>query len=98
MSDTPITDELSEELYAERFDTSYVRMRRHARNLERQLAEANRLLATVTEQRDAMAAVLKEIRAGYGGQVTDPWCGCDDCAFLRRIDGVLNWVEEGSHE
>lgn len=49
---TPITDALSEELYAQRFDTSYVRMRRHARNLERQLAEANERIVELKQDRE----------------------------------------------
>ena len=43
----------------------------------------------VTEQRDRMAEVLQEIRSGYGGQMTDPECGCEDCEFLIEIDTAL---------
>lgn len=75
-SPTPITDAFVNTVFnglSEDDDyAAYVRTTAHARKLERQLAEANRLLATVTEQRDAMAALLKETRAGYAGQMEDP--------------------------
>jgi len=61
------------------------------------LAESNGKLAHDTaielrearEQRDALAAILTEIRAEYGGQVADPDCECRDCEFLLRIDKAL---------
>jgi len=49
----------------------------------------NNDLKAVTEQRDRLAEVLRNIRAGYGGQITDPDCGCDDCEFLIQIDTAL---------
>jgi hypothetical protein len=52
-------------------------------------------LASVTEQRDRLAVVLKNIRAGYGGQTTAPDCGCKDCEYLRPIDEALAAVEGG---
>jgi hypothetical protein len=45
-------------------------------------------LATVTEQRDRLAAVLQRIRDGYGGQAATPNC-CEDCDFLIPIDEAL---------
>lgn len=61
------------------------------------LAESNGKLAhnaaiglrEAREQRDALATVLTEIRAEYGGQVADPRCDCGDCEFLLRIDKAL---------
>jgi hypothetical protein len=46
-------------------------------------------LTTVTEQKDRLTEVLQSIRIGYGGQITDPDCGCDDCKFLIEIDTAL---------
>ena len=40
-------------------------------------------------QRDRLAEALKSIRAGYGGQIVDLDCNCDDCEFLRPIDEAL---------
>jgi hypothetical protein len=40
------------------------------------------------EQRDRLAAILKGIRNGYGGQVASPDC-CEDCDFLITIDEAL---------
>ena len=58
---TPITDALSEDLYAERFDTSYVRMRMHARDLERKLS-------AVTRERDELAAKFTKLdKPKYSG-------------------------------
>ena len=48
-------------------------------------------LSKVTEQRDRLANVLKNIRSGYGGQITDPDCGCEDCEFLIKIDKALQF-------
>jgi hypothetical protein len=45
-------------------------------------------LATVTEQRDRLAAALQRIRDGYGGQVASPNC-CEDCDYLLPIDEAL---------
>jgi hypothetical protein len=45
-------------------------------------------LATVTAQRDRLAAVLQKIRDGYGGQVASPNC-CADCDYLLPIDESL---------
>ena len=47
-----------------------------------------RELATVTAQRDRLAAVLQRIRDGYGGQVASPNC-CEDCDYLLPIDEAL---------
>ena len=48
-------------------------------------------LSKVTEQRDRIANVLQNIRSGYGGQMTDPNCGCEDCEFLIKIDKALQF-------
>ena len=45
----------------------------------------------LTEQRDKLAEALKRIRNGYGGQMTDPDCGCEDCEFLIEIDKALQF-------
>ena len=57
-----------------------------ARQLERELAEA-------MKQRDALAGIIRDIRAGYGGQVVDPDCACDDCEFLAKLDSALATLE-----
>ena len=44
------------------------------------------------EQRDKLAEVLRRVRDGYGGQVADPDCGCEDCEFLRPIDKALQFL------
>jgi hypothetical protein len=51
-------------------------------------ALAENKLATVTAQRDRLAAVLQRIRDGYGGQVASPNC-CEDCDYLLPIDEAL---------
>lgn len=38
---------------------------------------------------DMLAVALRVIRSGYGGQVADPDCGCEDCEFLVKIDKAL---------
>ena len=48
-------------------------------------------LSKVTEQRNRLANVLQNIRSGYGGQITDPDCGCEDCEFLIKIDKALQF-------
>jgi hypothetical protein len=53
-----------------------------SRKLERERDEAR-------QQRDRMATVLQSIRDGYGGQITDPDCNCEDCEFLTPIDEAL---------
>lgn len=50
---------------------------------------ASDLLAAITEQRDRLTEALQRVRDGYGGQVTDPDCGCEDCEFLRPVDAAL---------
>jgi hypothetical protein len=55
-------------------------------------------LATVTEQRDRLADIVKKIRAGYGGQLVDPDCDCSDCEFLRPIDEALQSLTPKDHE
>jgi hypothetical protein len=68
---------------------------------ERELAEAReseaseaRWAAQYKQQRDALAGVILDIRAGYGGQVVDPDCACDDCEFLGKLDSALATLEE----
>ena len=48
--------------------------------------------AELREQRDRLAKILKNIRSGYGGQMTDPDCGCEDCEFLIEIDKALQYL------
>jgi len=74
MTDTPETDNLARR--------NHVVPTEFAQQLERELA-------TVTEQRDRLAEALQSIRDGYGGQMTDPDCGCGDCEFLIQIDEAL---------
>jgi chorismate mutase len=54
--------------------------------LRRELAEA-------MKQRDALADVVLDIRAGYGGQVADPDCPCEDCKFLAKLNSALATLE-----
>lgn len=54
-------------------------------------------ITKLIEQRDAMANLLKEIRAGNDGRIATPECDCDDCVFLTRIDKALASVE-GDHQ
>ena len=42
-------------------------------------------------ERDRLAAILKGIRNGYGGQVASPDC-CEDCDFLIKIDEALKFL------
>ena len=51
-------------------------------------------LSKVTEQRDRLAEALRRVRDGYGGQITDPDCGCDDCVYLRPIDAALQSLNQ----
>ena len=51
-------------------------------------------LVRLKEQRDRLAAVLQDIRDGYGGQVADPNCDCGDCAFLIPIDEALQSLDQ----
>jgi hypothetical protein len=53
---------------------------------ERELAEAR-------AQRDALAGVALDIRAGYGGQVVDADCPCEDCKFLAKLNSALATLE-----
>ena len=48
-------------------------------------------LSKVTEQRDRLADALQNIRSGYGGQITDPDCGCEYFEFLIKIDKALQF-------
>jgi hypothetical protein len=58
-----------------------------------QIKELEGQLANMTAQRDALAKVARDIRAGYGGQVVDPDCICDDCEFLGKLDSALATLE-----
>jgi hypothetical protein len=58
-----------------------------ARKLERERDEAR-------EHRDRLAVALQRVRDGYGGQITDPDCGCDDCVYLRPIDAALQYLKQ----
>ena len=48
----------------------------------------------LTQQRDRLAVALRRVRDGYGGQITDPDCGCDDCVYLRPIDAALQSLNQ----
>lgn len=48
-------------------------------------------LIAVTEQRDRLAEALRNIRAGYGGQIAAPNC-CEDCDFLIPIDEAIQYL------
>jgi hypothetical protein len=52
-----------------------------------------RELAKATKQRDALAGVVLDIRAGYGGQIADPDCCCADCELLGKLDSALATLE-----
>jgi hypothetical protein len=52
-----------------------------------------RELTEVTKQRDALAKVARDIRAGYGGQVVDADCPCEDCELLGKLDSALATLE-----
>jgi hypothetical protein len=69
--------------------------------LRRELAEAReseaseaRWAAQYKRQRDALAGVVLDIRAGYGGQVVDADCPCEDCKFLAKLNSALATLEE----
>jgi hypothetical protein len=68
--------------------------------LRRELAEAReseaseaRWAAQYKQQRDALAKVARDIRAGYGGQVVDADCPCEDCELLGKLDSALATLE-----
>jgi len=58
-----------------------------------QIKELEGQLANMTAQRDALAGVVLDIRAGYGGQVADPDCPCEDCKFLAKLNSSLATLE-----
>jgi hypothetical protein len=75
-------------------DTDSIRAigeRNEARESE---ASEARWAAQYKQQRDALADVVLDIRAGYGGQVVDPDCACDDCKFLAKLDSALATLEK----
>ena len=74
MSDTPETDKLNERLDYSLTD-AYLLMTQHSRKMER--------------ERDEAYAALISLRNGYGGQLADDECGCNDCEALLKIDAVL---------
>jgi hypothetical protein len=83
MTDTPETDDLAR--------GNHVVPTEFAQQLERERDKAR-------EQRDKLAEVLRNIRAGYGGQITDPDCGCDDCEFLIKIDTALQSLTNNQND
>jgi biotin synthase-related radical SAM superfamily protein len=105
MTDTPETDELRDDIWASVYieGQDFMQMLEHARKMERERDEARedagkakaykKVLKTTNanlkRERDKLAEVLQSIRSGYGGQMTDPDCGCGDCEFLIRIDEAL---------
>ena len=103
MTDTPETDEhnnryqiggytldFCRKLERERDDA--IKMMKRTRDNSGQIiaSQANENIL-LTEQRDRMAEALQNIRSGYGGQITDPDCGCEDCEFLIKIDKALQF-------
>jgi hypothetical protein len=82
MTNTPETDELRDDIWASVYveGQDFMQMLEHARKLER--------------QRDKLAEVLQSIRSGYGGQMTDPDCNCDDCKFLINMDAALQYLTQ----
>lgn len=45
------------------------------------------------EQRDRLAAAVREIRSNYGAWKVDPDCNCEDCRLLGPIDSALASLE-----
>lgn len=99
MTDTPRTDNLArgnhvvptswaEKLERELNDAIEM-MRRTRDNSGQIIASQAAENIQLTEQRDRLAKILQNIRSGYGGQITDPDCGCEDCEFLIEIDKAL---------
>jgi hypothetical protein len=70
------------------YDGFHIHTGEEAKGLCEILNKLERELATVTAQRDMLAAVLQRIRDGYGGQVASPNC-CEDCDYLLPIDEAL---------
>jgi hypothetical protein len=95
MTDTPETDDLARgnHVVPTEFAQHLERERDEARNeiegLHYALKRSSTIYDVVIQQRDKLAEVLRSIRAGWGGQITDPDCGCDDCKFLTKIDTAL---------
>jgi hypothetical protein len=74
-------------------DTDSIRAigeRNEARESE---ASEARWAAQYKQQRDALAKVARDIRAGYGGQVVDADCPCEDCELLGKLDSALATLE-----
>ena len=103
MTNTPETDEhnnryqiggytldFCRKLERERDDA--IKMMKRTRDNSGQIiaSQANENIL-LTEQRDRLAEALQNIRSGYGGQITDPDCGCEDCEFLIKIDKALQF-------
>ena len=101
MTDTPETDnlargnhvvpsEFAEQLERER-DDAIEMMNRTRDNSGKIIASQAAENIILTQQRDRLAKILQNIRSGYGGQITDPDCGCEDCEFLIKIDKALQF-------
>jgi hypothetical protein len=54
--------------------------------------------ANLKRERDKLAEVLQSIRAGFGGQITNPDCGCGDCEFLIKIDTALQSLTNNQND
>ena len=106
MSDTPETDHIENNLgnAVHPILSSFCRRLERERDdaiemMERTRYNSGQIIASqaaeniqLTEQRDKLAEALKRIRNGYGGQMTDPDCGCEDCEFLIEIDTALQFL------
>ena len=88
MTDTPETDELKQR------ESSAADWSNQIQNADLRVGRMKRELTTITEQRDRLAEVLQSIRSGYGGQMTDPDCGCEDCKFLINMDEALQYLTQ----
>jgi hypothetical protein len=84
---TEFAQQLERERDEARFDLDF-RRRREKIHVEI-VHDAIRERDEAQQQRDRLAEALQEIRSGYGGQMTDPDCNCDDCKFLIEIDTAL---------
>jgi hypothetical protein len=64
-------------------------LRRELEKARESEASEARWAAQYKQERDALADIARQVRAGYGGQVVDPDCACEDCEFLGKLDAAL---------
>ena len=74
MSDTPETDAI---------------LKQFEHILPLDSCEITEIARKMERERDEAYAALISLRNGYGGQLADDECGCDDCEALLKIDAVL---------